>query len=68
MSQEFSLNRTQVLKLAKIAEQFNQVEWFILEESNSSGIGPTIKIKFNLFGDNDKDIDTAIDITDVGTW
>ena len=65
---QFSLNRKQVEKLAKMAEKFPDVEWFTLEESNSSGIGPTVVVKFNLFNDSDKDIDTTVDITDVGTW
>ena len=64
----FSLNRTQVEKLAKMADHFKEVEWFTLEETNTSGIGPTASVKFNLFGDHDKDQDTTIDITDVSTW
>jgi hypothetical protein len=68
MATSFSLNRTQVEKLAKMAEHFKEVEWFTLEESLSSGIGPTVTVKFNLFNDDDKDIDTTVDITDVSTW
>lgn len=64
----FSLNRTQVQKLAKMAEHFSEVEWFTLQESRSSGIGPTVSVTFNLFNDNDKDVDTTVDITDVSTW
>jgi hypothetical protein len=64
----FSLNRAQVEKLAKMADHFKEVEWFTLEETNTSGIGPTVSVKFNLFGDHDKDQDTTIDITDVSTW
>lgn len=65
---QFSLNRVQIEKLAKMAEHFKEVEWFTLEESTSSGIGPTVVVKFNLFNDNDKDVDTTVDITDVTTW
>lgn len=65
---QFVLNRTQVEKLAKMASHFNEVEWFTLEENHSSGIGPTVVVKFNLFNDTDKDIDTTVDITDVSTW
>ena len=65
---QFALNRGQIEKLAKIAAQFKEVEWFTLEESHSSGIGPTVVVKFNLFNDNDKDVDTTVDITDVSTW
>ena len=51
-----------------MADHFKEVEWFTLESNSSSGIGPTISVKFNLFGDHDKDEDTTIDITDVSTW
>ncbi len=66
-SNQFALNRKQVLKLANMAENFPDVEWFTLEERLDSGIGPTVVVRFNLFGDNDKDIDTTVDITDVST-
>jgi hypothetical protein len=65
---QFSLNRKQIEKLSKMAAHFKEVEWFTLEESNGSGIGPTVVVKFNLFNDDDKDIDTTVDITDVSTW
>lgn len=65
---QFALNRQQIEKLSKMAAHFKDVEWFTLEEDNSSGIGPTVVVKFNLFNDNDKDIDTTVDITDVSTW
>ena len=65
---QFALNRGQIEKLAKMSAHFKEVEWFTLEEENSSGIGPTVVVKFNLFNDNDKDVDTTVDITDVSTW
>jgi hypothetical protein len=65
---QFALNRSQIEKLSKMATHFKEVEWFTLEESSSSGIGPTVVVKFNLFNDSDKDIDTTVDITDVSTW
>ena len=65
---EFALNRKQVEKLAQMAQQFKEVEWFTLTEEHTSGIGSTVTVKFNLFGDPDKDVDTTIDITDVETW
>ena len=65
---QFALNRKQVEKLSTIVKQFPEVEWFTLEEKLESGIGPTILVRFNLFGDKDKDIDTTVDITDVSTW
>jgi hypothetical protein len=65
---EFALNRKQVEKLAQMAQHFKEVEWFTLTEENTSGIGSTVTVKFNLLGDHDKDVDTIIDITDVETW
>jgi hypothetical protein len=65
---QFALNQEQIRKLAKMADHFKEVEWFTLEENHSSGIGSTVVVKFNLFNDNDKDIDTTVDITDVSTW
>jgi hypothetical protein len=65
---EFVLNQQQVKKLARMADQFPEVEWFTLVEENSSGIGSTVAVKFNLFGDRDKDTDTTVNITDVSTW
>lgn len=65
---QFSLNRSQIKKLSSIVDHFKEVEWFTLEESKTSGIGPTVTVKFNLFNDDDKDIDTTVDITDVSTW
>lgn len=65
---QFALNRGQIEKLAKMAAHFKEVEWFTLEESNNSGIGSIVVVKFNLFNDDDKDIDTTVDITDVSTW
>jgi hypothetical protein len=58
------LNRDQIRKLSEIADHFGEIEWFKVEESNISGIGPTITVSFNLFNKND----TKIDITDVSTW
>jgi hypothetical protein len=60
----FTLTRSQVEKLAKIAEHFKEVDQFTLEETHESGIGPTVRVRFNLFDKND----TNVDITDVSTW
>jgi len=68
MATTFTLNRMQVEKLAKMATHFKEVEWFTLEATSTSGIGSTVTVKFNLFNDDDKDIDTTVDITDVSTW
>ena len=68
MATTFTLNRMQVEKLAKMATHFKEVEWFTLEATSTSGIGSTVTVKFNLFNDDDKDIDTTVDITVVSTW
>ena len=63
-----SLNRTQINKLTEIVTHFKEVEWFTIKVDRSSGIGEGIVVEFNLFNDDDKDVDTTIDITDVSTW
>lgn len=65
---EFTLNRKQVGQLSQLADHFQEVEWFTLQEESDSGIGSTVTVKFNLFGDADKDTDTTVNITDVSTW
>ena len=65
---ELALNRKQLGKLAEIYEHFKEVEWFTIKVDHSSGIGTGLVVAFNLFGDDDKDVDTKIDITDVSTW
>ena len=63
-----SLNRKQIGKLTEIVSHFKEVEWFTIKVSRDSGIGEGITVEFNLFNDDDKDVDTKIDITDVSTW
>ena len=65
---ELALNRKQLGKLAEIYTHFKEVEWFTIQVDQSSGIGEGITVSFNLFNDDDKDVDTKIDITDVSTW
>jgi hypothetical protein len=65
---ELALNRKQLGQLTEIYQHFKEVEWFTIETNNLSGIGPGIVVKFNMFGDKDKDTDTTVDITDVSTW
>jgi hypothetical protein len=65
---EFALNRKQVGQLAQLTDHFQEVEWFTIQEESTSGIGSTVTVKFNLFGDADKDTDTTVNITDVSTW
>ena len=64
---ELALTQKQVLQLAEIAKKFPETEWFTLQESSPSGIGAEILVRFKIFSDQ-KDFDTTIDITDVGTW
>jgi len=61
------LNRKQIEQFIELYTKFDYVEWFELVEDHSSGIGPTITVKFKVFDTNDKP-DTKVDITDVSTW
>lgn len=60
-----NLTRKQIQQLCEIADHFHEIELFELEQSNLSGIGPTIQVKFSIFG---KKPDTSVDITDVESW
>lgn len=62
---QLSLNRKQLGQLVRIFEQFKDTDSFTLQSSSSSGIGPTVTVKFSLFGDEQ---DTTVDITDLSTW
>ena len=64
----FCLTKTQIEKLATLARQFKEVEWYTLTETHSSGIGPSVNVQFKMFSDDVKDHDTMVDITDVSTW
>ena len=61
---DFVLTRSQVLKLAELANHFTDTQFFNLYESSESGIGPSVLVRFDLFEQND----TEIDITDVSSW
>ena len=58
-----TLTRKQIQDLYQMFDHFKEVELFTIEQHNSSGIGPTIHVKFNLF-----DRPTTTDITDVESW
>jgi hypothetical protein len=58
-----TLNRTQIQDLINLYTNFKEVEYFTIEQDNSSGIGPAIHVKIDLFGKP-----TSVDITDVGSW
>lgn len=59
----FTLTQTQIKTLAELADRFKEIPEFDIHVDNSSGIGPTYTVKFQLFG---KDI--QVDNTDVSTW
>jgi hypothetical protein len=61
---QFILTRSQIETLVKITEHFKEIKQFTLEETYESGIGPTVRVRFNLFDTND----TNVDITDTSTW
>ena len=57
------LTRKQVFDMAALANHFSDVELFTVEESNISGIGPSVHVKCTLF-----EKPTTVDITDVESW
>jgi hypothetical protein len=61
---EFKLTRDEIEKLAELAKHFKEVNLFSIVQDSSSGIGVTTKVTFNLFEDND----TNVNITDVKSW
>jgi hypothetical protein len=67
MNANIKLNRKQMEQLFDLYNRFDDIEWFEIEQSYESGIGPTVRIKFDLFNRDHKP-DTTIDITDVTTW
>jgi hypothetical protein len=60
------LTRKQILQMHELASKFPDVEKFVLEIDNSSGIGPQLYLRFTLFGSDDNN--ATVDITDVTTW
>jgi len=58
------LNRDQIGKLNEIVNHFKEINRFTIEVDYSSGIGAGIRVKFDLFEEND----TNVDITDVKDW
>ena len=55
--------QTQIKTLADIANRFVEVPQFEIVEENTSGIGPTQTIVFEILGK-----DVKIDNTDVSNW
>lgn len=58
------LTRKQIEQLAEIAGRFEDTDNFIIESESTSGIGPTVTVRFDLFEKSD----TRVDITDVSNW
>lgn len=58
------LTRKQIEQLSEIADRFSDTENFTIESESTSGIGPTVTIRFDLFEKSD----TKVDITDVSNW
>lgn len=59
-----TLTRKQLHQLREIIERFVETQNFTIESESISGIGPTITVRFDLFGP----ADTKIDITDASNW
>jgi hypothetical protein len=60
---KYILTQTQIKTLADIANHFKEIPQFEIVEENSSGIGPTTTVVFELLGK-----DVKIDNTDVSNW
>lgn len=58
------LNREQIGKLIEMFNHFKEVEHFTITQDHGSGIGPAVKLEFDLF----EKLDTQVDITDVKEW
>lgn len=59
----YVLTQTQIKTLAEIAKRFVEVPEFEIMEENTSGIGPTTVVRFELLGK-----EVRVDNTDVSTW
>jgi hypothetical protein len=60
------LTRKQIVQMHELVSKFSEVENFVLEIDNRSGLGPELRLKFTLFGFDDNN--ATVDITDVTTW
>lgn len=59
----FSLTPTQIRTLAELTTRFKEVESFEILLNNSTGIGPTTTVSFQMSGN-----EVTVDITDVSSW
>lgn len=64
MIKSITLNRKQAEQFAQIVNHFKETEYFDIIHENTNGIGPTIRVSFDLFNVGD----TQVDITDVRSW
>lgn len=60
---KYILTQTQIKTLSEIAQRFPEVSQFEIVEENTSGIGPTTTVQFELLGK-----DVKVDNTDVSNW
>jgi len=67
---EITLTREQITRLNKIVDHFNEIQHFTIVEDSSSGIGPAISVKCDLFDVNTEILYTEMkaDITDYNGW
>lgn len=64
MTTKICLTRKQIEQLTKIANHFTEINDFTLILKNDNGIGPSVKVCFTIFNNNDANVD----ITDVTNW
>lgn len=57
------LTQLQIKTLYDVAQRFQDIPQFEIVEKSESGIGPSIYVKFDLFGKK-----VEIDNTDVSNW
>ena len=55
-----TLNRTQIESLSKIVDHFQEIDKFKIELETVEGIGEKVKVTFNLFGDESRDIGITV--------
>lgn len=58
------LSRAQIIRIGRITNHFLDVEQFELDQDNSSGIGPTLIVAFEL----PENVHATVDITDIEDW
>jgi hypothetical protein len=58
------LTQKQIRELAQLAKHFKEVDTFKIDSASTSGIGPTVKVSFDLFDNKN----TTVDITDLDSW